>query len=265
MKIENLHQFLYQFFQSTGCQLSEPAENELLIQLTKDLDIALMNRPFYWHYMDKIGQQGNPMSLHLYTGESQNDPGKEWIHYGSPRLHQIFQYIQSHAKVTVLYEKLNSQEKTALYPWLVVNLKVEYIGKQKKEEIHSFGLQLINGTMISNMMTLLQDTDLGEIVSDYTYTITPLISPSSGFQRIFRYLEDGLAKMDQSWVTQAKKALDEELSLLEHFFSDKESDEELYQNEIMRLKERLEPKINMHIINAGLFYLSDQVMNKILH
>ncbi|MFC4404231.1 YqhG family protein [Gracilibacillus xinjiangensis] len=265
MKIDNLHSFLHQFFSISGCKVSEPEANELVVQLTKELDITLMNRPFYWHYMDKIGQQGTPMSLQLSTGGSQIDPKKEWIHYGSPRLHQIFQYIQSQAEITLLYEALNIKEKTALFPWLVANLKIEYIGKQKKEEIHSIGLHLINGTMINHMMTILENVDLKEIVSDYSYTITPIITPSSGFQRIFNYLEQELAKKDYSWASQAMKALEEELNLLEHFFSDQENDRELYDNEVVRLKERLEPRIKMNIINAGIFYLSEQTMSKILY
>ncbi|KAB8128451.1 hypothetical protein F9U64_16090 [Gracilibacillus oryzae] len=264
MRIDNLYFFLDQFFTDNGCHVTKPEENELVVQLTRELDIALMNRPFYWHYMDKIGQQGMPMSLHLHTGESHNDPKKEWIHYGSPRLQQIFHYIQTHAKTTVLYEEIQTEQKTALYPWLIVNLKIDYIGKQKKEEVNSLGLHLINGTILNQMMEILQKIDFKEKVSDYSYTITPIITPSSGFHRIFRYSEQELLKKDHTWAIQSKEALEEELNLLRHFFQDQDADEDLFHNEAVRLKERFEPRININIINAGIFYISEKSINQLL-
>ena len=63
----------------------------LTVQLTIELDKELMNRPFYWHYLEKTGGVPNPDRLTFIT-DSQNAPTNikgETIHFGSPRLHQM--------------------------------------------------------------------------------------------------------------------------------------------------------------------------------
>ncbi len=81
-----------------------------------------MNRPFYWHYLEKTGGVPNPMKLTLIT-----DPDKvpenikgETIHFGSPRLHQIFQSTKNLAGYIRLYEKslLYKNKQTPLKPWI---------------------------------------------------------------------------------------------------------------------------------------------------
>ncbi|WP_054859297.1 YqhG family protein [Gracilibacillus sp. JCM 18860] len=264
MKLTNLHQFLYDFFTIQDCAIREETEHTLEVQLTRELDQALMNRPFYWHYMDKMGQQGVPMSLSLNTSPEKLDDQKEWIHFGSPRLQQIFSYIQDKARITLLYEQTDGEMKTSLLPWLVVNVKMEYFGKQKKDHIQSIGLQLINGTMLTNMMLKLDSLPLQRVMSDYSYTISPLIKPSSGFYRIFQYFEEKLSNEDMYWASDAQKALEDERKLLEHFFSKNDDLSDLYEQELYRVKERLEPKISLKVINAGLFYLSENTNASII-
>ena len=87
--IKDLHGFLHDFFQMHDCDILESNDGLLSVQLTRELDEALMNRPFYWHYMDKMNQAGEPYSLHLDVNEKQQGENREWIHFGSPRLQQI--------------------------------------------------------------------------------------------------------------------------------------------------------------------------------
>ncbi|GAB2573517.1 YqhG family protein [Gracilibacillus alcaliphilus] len=252
--IDNLQEFLYQFFSSKQCQVTKVNQTELSIQLTRELDQALMNRPFYWHYMDKIGRTGEPMSLHLDTGTQPENKEKEWIHYGSPRLQQIFQYLGQTAKFTVLYETTTSEQRKALLPWLLVNVRVQYYGKQTKEQLHSIGLQLINGQLVTQMMDRLATVTWGRRIEDYCYTISPLIKPKSGFQRVFQYVENQLLDQDNQWIQEANTSLEEELQLLRYFFAERE--EQLAKEE-QQLRERLSPRIQLTVHNAGLFYLTD--------
>src|SRR5699024_2442186 len=127
----------------------------------------LMNRHFYWHYMKSIGAQGEPMSLTLITNPSKKDMDGEWIHFGSPRLQQIWNYVTHKEKYAVLFEEINADKNTALYPWLLVNIKISYKGMQKKEELISIGIQLLNGKMIVNMMDELQHISLKQQVSAF--------------------------------------------------------------------------------------------------
>jgi len=62
-----IHEFLVRFFQANGCELIANEDGWLTVQLTVDLDKELMNRPFYWHYLEKTGGTPNPAKLTFIT------------------------------------------------------------------------------------------------------------------------------------------------------------------------------------------------------
>ncbi|WP_420805426.1 YqhG family protein [Gracilibacillus halophilus] len=176
----------------------------------------------------------------------------------------MFRYIQEKASCTVLYQVTDGHRKTALYPWLVVNLKWNYVGKQKKETIHSIGLHLINGIMTTKMMDKLANLSLDQTINDYSYTLSPIIKPSSGYRRLFDYAENNLLDRDEQWVKESVQQFEEEKTLLDYFYQNNEDEKDLYQQERSHLEERLLPKIKMEVINAGLFYLTEQGTKKMI-
>lgn len=261
--ISDLHLFLHRFFELHECEVQESNDGLLSVQLTRELDEALMNRPFYWHYMDKLNQQGEPSTLQLDINKKQKDSKREWIHFGSPRLQQIFQFINNKAKYTVLYERRETTIQEPLYPWLICNLRVNYNGLQKKEVIYSIGLHLIHGAFVLNMMKRLEPFTFEQRMSDYTYSISPIIRPHSGLRRVFDFIENNLEQEDLSWAQHATKTLKEEIELLHHFYREEEK-EELFEQEKENLTKRLSPSISIEIINAGVFYISNESTSKLL-
>src|SRR5690625_5833110 len=91
--ISDLHLFLHRFFELHECEVQESNDGLLSVQLTRELDEALMNRPFYWHYMDKLNQQGEPSTLQLDINKKQKDSKREWIHFGSHRWSKFFNLL----------------------------------------------------------------------------------------------------------------------------------------------------------------------------
>ncbi|GAE91223.1 conserved protein YqhG [Gracilibacillus boraciitolerans JCM 21714] len=262
--ITDLHNFLEQYFTSHECVVVTENGTEMTIHLTRELDQVLMNRPFYWHYMDKTGRQGEPMSIQLDTSTAKPENNKEWIHFGSPRLQQIFNHIKQKARYTMLYEETNIQVQTALLPWLIANVAVHYIGSQKKQEVYSIGLHLLNGSITTNMMEHIDSFVLQRTMSDYSYTISPIIKPISGFNRIFQFIEQQLLDANIQWARESKDLLQEELQLVHYFFDKQEENRDILEKENERLHERLEPKIEINLINAGLFYLTESSTQFIL-
>lgn len=256
LNIANLESFIIDFFTAYQCEMMEQEEGVIKIHLTEELDRALMNRPFYWHYMNSIGNQGEPLSLTLITNPAKKDREGEWIHFGSPRLRQIWNYITSKEKYVLLFEEINTDKNTALYPWLLLNIKISYQGMQKKEEIISIGIQLLNGRMVVNMMEELHRIPLKQQVSNFCYTLSPLISLKNGYARIEKVILDYIENQSHEWADEAKRKLKEEIELLQHFYAD-QSNDTILQKEIEELKNRYEPEINIEVMNGGLFYLSE--------
>lgn len=259
-----IHQFLEKYFRANECEIVENGPGHLTVQLTIELDKALMNRPFYWHYVEKTGGIPHPMKLTFITNQAlapKNIKG-ESIHFGSPRLHQIFQSTKQLAAYIRLYENRSTgkNEQIPLKPWLGLNIKISFQCDRKKDMFRSIGLQLINGTMVENFHEQITKLNLQPKIPDLSYTLTPLIMPKSGINRIGNYLKQELLGMDHTWAEEARKRWEKDVQLLEHFYEGVEEKGEAYENELAALRDQYEPKIKISIINGGLFYLTENAI-----
>lgn len=254
MAIHDLNKFLVQYFTNHHCTIVNNENGILTIQLNEKMDRLLMNRPFYWHYVKSTGQQGQPMNITLITNPELKTEKGEWIHFGSPRLQQILTHLKSTERYVKLFEQLQVNERTPLYPWLVINMQVSYKGKQKKDEIVSIGLNLISGLMKVNMMSFLRSLPLHSTIPDYCYTISPMIRLSSGFLRIENVILRYLEQQPSDWAEQSIQNRNEEIETLKHFYAGDEDDQVMHR-EMEEIKERYSPSITLNVINGGIFYL----------
>nr|WP_295974273.1 YqhG family protein [uncultured Bacillus sp.] len=259
MQQQEIHDFLERYFLANDCEIKVSHPGYMTVQLTVDLDKELMNRPFYWHYLEKTNGKPNPMALtFIYDQEKIPDHLKgETIHFGSPRLHQIFQSTKNLARFIRLYEAVpnSGNQQIPLKPWIGLNVKISYQCDRKKDVMRSIGLQLINGQMVENFFETLTEMKLTPKIPDYSFTLCPLIMPKSGVMRIENYLRRELEQEDITWAKEARNRWQKDLALLEHFYKDSEEKGESYRIEKDALKEQYEPKITISIINGGLFYL----------
>ena len=249
-----IHHFIKHFFEENDCRVEEDADGKLVVNLTEDMDKAITNRPFYWKYMEATQQQGVPLQLSFITDKDKRDKNSEWVTYGSQRMQQLEKHLSSQARFTRLFQVKNTEQQTMLQPWLVVNYRLSYEGKQKKEVLHSIGLNLINGIMVSNMMEQLRSIRLDEVISNHCYTISPLIKLESGFRRIEQYIDSTIEHQDHSWAMEAYEKLNEEISMIEYFYRF-DMDHPQKEQEIIAAKQRFAPVINHEIISGGVFYL----------
>ncbi|EST11045.1 YqhG family protein [Sporolactobacillus laevolacticus] len=254
MQQAEIHDFLVRFFTSSDCTLM-PVQStfQVKVKLNKSMDKMLMNRPFYWHYIEQIGAEPETATLTFRLSDKIDDG--EFIHFGSPRLHQIFNAAEKMGQFIRLYQILPPQSAPALEPWLGLNLKISYQCDLKKDEIRSVGLQLINGTLIEGFQTMLKKLQLNQKMPDYCYTLSPLIKIQSGIQRIERFIESELEAEPTEWADQANERWAKDQQLLDAFYENQEQKPERYIQEKKALEEQYQPTINVKLINAGIFYL----------
>jgi len=258
-----IHQYLVDYFTAGGCQILECRPGFLKVKLTVALDKLLMNRPFYWHYIEKIGREPETQVLALKTVQTEEEG--DFIHFGSPRLHQIFASTKNLARYVRLYEErpANGKTQTPLYPWLGMNVKVSFQCDLKKDFLFSLGLNLFNGTILNHFQEKLESLPLTPKIPDYCYTLTPMIKPQSGLRRLEAVIEQVIAQEDFRWAEEARERLQNDLDLLERFYEDLDPETygAAYEKEKQSLIDLYEPKIQTHIINGGLFYLTEHAMH----
>lgn len=259
MQQHDIQHYLERYFKANGCEIKRNEDGVIEVKLTVELDKLLMNRPFYWHYVEKTGKIAEPMTLTFLTKRKEKEQG-EFIHFGSPRLHQIFQAAKKTAAFIRLYENMQGTETAylPLVPWLMLNIKISYAADRKKDYIHSFGLQLITGQLHTNFMNRLEPLNLKPKLPDYSFPLTPLIHPKSGLNRIKKQIAALVESEGSQWAEEAKKRWNNDLQLLERFYENKEKTE-AYQNEKIALKNQYEPKVNVEVINGGMLYLRSNI------
>lgn len=256
MAIHNLTTFLADYFTAHHCEILSSQEGMLTIQLTEEMDRALMNRPFYWHYVKKMGRDGDPIQLTLITNQNHQEQKGERIHFGSPRLQQILTHLRENERFTRLFQVVQTETNTALHPWLLANIKISYIGKQNKDELFSIGLNLVNGLMKTGMMDMLKRQQFHMQISDYCYTIAPLIKLKSGYKRIESVINQYIHDQNHAWAEESLQEQRQEVDLLTHFYQgDRDHEVEQMEKELQAIKERYQPKINVSVVNGGLVYL----------
>ncbi len=259
MQQSDIHDFLERYFLANGCELIENTASHLSVQLTAAMDKELMNRPFYWHYLEKTGGIPNPAVMTLITDPKQAPPSLkgEVIHFGSPRLHQIFRTSRSLAGHIRLYEKTSGKKQgsnTALHPWLAANIKVSYVCDRKKDKLYSLGLHLLTGQIVEEFHSKMLKKDLTPRIPDFAYTLSPIIMPKSGIMRLDKYVRLQMADEEHTWAEEAVRKWEKDLRLLEHFYTDDEDNENL-ELEKEALRQQYEPYIHISVVNGGMFYL----------
>ena len=258
MYAEQVHLYLKTFFKEAGCELLIDEGHSLTVQLTIDIDKKIMNRPFYWQYIEATNTEPNPARLTLITNRTKLEQPVfgEIIHFGSGKLHQIFKATKELGSFVKMYEENNSPgTQVLLTPYFCVNYKVSYYCDQTKENLYSLGINLLNGTVQSHfhehVTTLQLTTDLPANV----YCIPYIIKPTRALERLDLVIQNIIQDDDHQWADEAKKRWDQEQKVLDYFYEDMEEKPESYEIEKVALKDRFQPRIKVEIINGGIFYL----------
>ena len=255
---QQVHGYLRDFFQQTDCPITEDADHYLTIQLTIEMDKRIMNRPFYWKYVESTNGTPCPSTLTCITDQNKMSGSLkgEIVHFGSFRLNQLFQVTKELGAYAQMYERVNNTEsQIVLTPFLGINYKVSYYCDQTKEMLYSLGINLMTGNIIDDFQTLLNDLDLVSELPDFCYPLPYIIKPVRAIQRLDTVIENTVKQEDHSWAEQATKRWHRDQRVLDYFYEDEEEKPECYEIEKKALEERYAAKIKIEIINGGLFYL----------
>lgn len=259
MQQNDIHEFLKRYFLFNGCDIITDEAGCLQVKLTVELDKLLMNRPFYWHYLEATGGRPEPMTLTLMTDQTKASmyPNGELIHFGSPRLHQILRSAQELGHSIRMYESIetDSTRSEPLQPWICQNVKISFQSDRKKDRLLSLGLNLIHGQIIPNFYKVIDSLQLTMKIPDYAFTLSPLIKPKSGFLRLENVIRQLILTEDKTWAKEAIERWEDDLKLLDEFYDEYDEKPDSYLIEKEALKSQYEPRIFVETINGGIFYL----------
>lgn len=251
------------------CRIIESSPGHIQVRLSEQADRDLVNRPFYWSYVEKLGLEPQPVTLTFIFDPEKTPPDirGERIFPGSTRLEHIFQSACQHGRFVRLYEdvplNLRSPRGSRPYiPWLNVNYKIEWISEKLRSEIHSLGIQLLDGTIDDHFYSNLVSRRWTPRLPSHRYITEAKLSLSDAVNELEFYMQGYLDQVDDTWAKEAKARMQEELERLAQYYEETPShmDEEAFQAEyerrIRETKWQYQPRIEVTVVNAGLFYLA---------
>ncbi|MEG0258316.1 MAG: YqhG family protein [Lysinibacillus sp.] len=256
---QEVHSYLRQFFIENECSILGESDHYLTVQLTIDIDKRIMNRPFYWRYVEATNGEPNPAEVTFITDQNKvggNIRG-EVVHFGSPRLTQVFQVTGALGGFVKMYEKVDTLGVPAfLMPWLAVNYKISYCSDQTKEVIYSLGINLITGDVRENFQKFISGLDFDTALSEDGFCVQYIIKPMRALKRLDEMINNTVQQSDDTWAEEAKSRWQRDQRILEYFYEDIEEKPESYEIEKKALEEQYETKVKIEIISGGLFYLT---------
>ncbi|ARF13918.1 YqhG family protein [Sporosarcina ureae] len=258
MHSTEIHTYLHRFFKENDCEILHGNEHYLTVQLTIDMDKRIMNRPFYWRYIESVNETPNPAQLTLITDMQQLHNGMkgEIIHLGSPRLHQLFQVTKEMGQFVKMYEHIeDTSEQLILTPWVGVNYKVSFTSHQTKEMLYSVGINLMTGAVVKEFQETISMLDLSDQSSEQVFHLPYIITPVRALDRLDAVITQVIEGEDLTWVEEAEKRWRKDQAVLDYFYEGQEPKPECYEMEKQAMEERFKPRISVDVVNGGLFYL----------
>lgn len=256
MQAEEIHQLITTFFTEMDCPVLTNDEAYMIVQLTNEMDQQIMNRPYYWQYIHSTGETPSPAQLTFITNTEKIDEKikGEPLYLGSPRFQQIARAVKSLGAYAQLYEQAKDGE--SLTPWLNVNYKVSYCCHQKKEHLYSLGMNLMTGEVLQHFYESIAHRTFVETIEHNNHCLPPIITPTKAAQRLNDLLQQSIEQEEHEWAEEALAQLKKEELVLHYFFDHMDVKPERYYLEKEALEAQYTPKIQMEVVNGGVFYLN---------
>ncbi|MFJ7933261.1 YqhG family protein [Sporosarcina sp. NPDC096371] len=256
---QQIHSYLLQFFQENNCQVITNHAHYIDVQLTIEMDKRIMNRPYYWSYIESINEVPNPARLTFITDKNElvEDVRGEVVHFGSPRLSQLFRVTKELGSFVQMYERIVEPVDTQiiLTPWLGVNYKISYYCDQTKETLYSLGINLMTGHLVEGFQESIGEVDLAMTIQANTFHLPYIIKPLRALERLDTFIDNRIQQDDHTWAEEAKLRLQKDRKVLEYFYQGVEDRPDCYETEKEAMEQQYEARIKIDIVNGGLFYL----------
>lgn len=260
MQKNALRSFVEDYLQAMDCQIISSTSNAIHTQLSIEADKDLLNRPFYWMYVEQMQLPPQPQQLYLRFKPEQepDEPTGEWIYDGCPRLQRMYQSVRKRGRFVQLFQAapdIDRNQQLPYHTWLAVHFLLSYLCDQKKERLVSLGINLQTGESRSNIYSWLQTISWENSLPPRCYLQPPSLSLAKATARLEQQITNELEAENHHWAEEANERLASELELLDRYDNEESAEKRKRQLEIIW---QYQPRIQVQVINAGLFHLFER-------
>lgn len=111
MEQHDIHTFLLRFFKANQCSILEESAGHMTVQLTIEMDKLIMNRPFYWHWLEKTSGVPEPRQLTFITDQKKRVI-RPVVNLSISAPHGYFKYLRRSKSRAVLSGFMNESARS---------------------------------------------------------------------------------------------------------------------------------------------------------
>ncbi|MBA4495714.1 YqhG family protein [Paenactinomyces guangxiensis] len=266
MDQKEIRSFTERYLQCHDCHIIESAPTHIVTQLSIHADKDLLNRPFYWMFVERMNMEPQPAQLcFCFDADLRPEHGRvEHLFYGSPRFAQMLNSAQKNGQFVRLYQQPQGWERRNYIskpytPWLGINFKISYICDQKMDRISYVGINLQNGEVRDGFYQMIQSLSWTSKLPAQRHILSPRLTIPEAVGELEYYLQEQIENEDLTWADEAMQRLEAELNQLDSYYPDETSmSEETRKEKKQRRRETIwqyHPRVEIKTINSGLFYI----------
>jgi len=275
---EQIQDFCRRYFQAVEAPILIDQPDFLQVELPRDIDKELTDRPYYWMYVEATGQNPPNSVLSLSFAPDVEMEGVDRIEFvtlGSFRLNKIIESVQKRGRFTRAYQTGAGAAGRALSPYLLATFKLSFVADRRRDEMASYAVHLRTGHVFRDAYEQIQHLPLSGTLARTATAASPTLDLSEGYRIIRQAVEGGIAQLDHTWAIDADEHLAREREQLETYYdslglvnadenktdAEKEKKAAMYAAErelrIAELEWRCAPRIAIAPFHFGLIYLAD--------
>lgn len=231
-----------------------------------------------------VGPSGQPLAqdsiLGRYFGVSAvQQPGslgtgpgripREEVTFGSKRLLQLFDAVRASGRCVQLFEEPDAQSKqspasSGYSSYLGVNLKIELACDMKRDELHSYGVDLATGELLESFFEKIAGRKLTPRLPPNVYIARPAVTLARARTAVEQHVEKMLKRYDHSWAASAHERLRDEVERVDGYYEEalkgledeqRQEAEEQWKKRREELEWQYRPRVRVSVIGSGLFHL----------
>ncbi len=266
----NLYDFCHRYFKHIGATILPSAYGTLTVELPRDIDKELTDRPFYWMWVDAMNETPPNTVLHLVFERSEVQPKDsgdlkpESMTPGCYRMQRILQSAKTHGMFAAAYEQAQ-----VLSPFALFIAKVSFVSDLRQDFLESYAIDLRNFQIYGDVMNDLLHRDLRDDRPPAANVLPIAINMDQLFHIIYQCIELDVRVRDHSWAKDARNRLNSELNRLDAYYDSVLATSHLDAEQIasyaaeraLRKAEilwRTEPKVEVRLTQMALVYLAQQ-------
>ncbi|WP_124727160.1 YqhG family protein [Staphylospora marina] len=266
MDQQSVRSFTERYLKLTGCRILESAPSHLVTQLTIEADKDLLNRPFYWMYVEKMNLPPQPQRLCLVFDPDTFPEGMrgEYLFWGTPRFSNILKSARKQGRFVRLYQIPETRKPgraMPYIPWVGVNFMISYICDRKRDEIRGLGINLVTGKILPDFDRRIRTMNWSPTILPGRHVAPPRLTVETAVGKLEARIQDEVERGDLTWADEAQNRLREELELLEAYYPEEQLSETRKAEREQRRRETIlqyHPRIEVSVVNAGLFYMEKE-------